>query len=209
MELFALKKVFFKFLRVCKISTCNFCVLVLHFLLEPGGFSGVFVRYLVVAFFAFVGCLYSGKGSFNERRAFVDLASLKKIVDPRWEESLGHHLIVDLYGCNPENMNSIEPVREIIIKAAHAAGATIVAQQFHQFNPIGVTGVLVLAESHLAVHTWPEKEYCAVDLFTCGKTDNLAALEILKAGFGAKECVAVEINRGVPRMSKEQPRSRL
>lgn len=166
------------------------------------------MRILMLMLYMFLSCLYAGKES-GSRRVFVDLATLNKVVEPKWEDSVGHHLIVDLFGCNPETMKKVEHVSAIMIQAARAAGATIVEQKFHQFSPVGVTGVLVLAESHLAVHTWPEKGYCAIDLFTCGKTNNPAALEILKAGFEAKECVAVEINRGVPRMSEYKPCSRL
>jgi len=166
------------------------------------------VRFIAVAVCVLFSTLYAGKES-GSRRAFLDLATLKKVVEPKWEDSLGHHLIVDLYGCNSEKMETVGPVKDIVIKAARAAGATIVDEKFHQFSPFGVTGILVLAESHLAVHTWPEIGYCAIDLFTCGKTDNPAALEVIKAGFEATECIAVEINRGVPRMSTQMPRSRL
>lgn len=115
-------------------------------------------------------------------------------------ESLGQHLVIDLFGCNPEKIKEVASVEKVMIEAALAAKATIVAQKFHQFMPSGVSGALVLAESHLAIHTWPEVQgYCAIDIFTCGQTDNFAALEVLKAGFEAKGYVIVEIERGKQR----------
>jgi spermidine synthase len=115
-------------------------------------------------------------------------------------DHLGQHLVIDLFGCDPEKISVVEDVEKVMIEAATAAHATIVAQKFHQFTPGGVSGALVLAESHLAIHTWPEVQgYCAIDIFTCGKTDNFAALEVLKTGFGAQGYVVVEIERGKQR----------
>ncbi len=115
-------------------------------------------------------------------------------------ENLGQHLVIDLFGCDPDKIREVASVEKIMIEAANAAQATIVAHKFHQFNPTGVSGALILAESHLAIHTWPEVQgYCAIDIFTCGNTDNYAALEVLKTGFGAKGYVIVEIERGKQR----------
>jgi len=115
-------------------------------------------------------------------------------------ENLGQHLVIDFFGCDPAKISEVATVEQVMTDAAHAAKATIVAHKFHQFNPTGVSGALILAESHLAIHTWPEVQgYCAIDIFTCGSTDNYAALEVLKAGFGAKGYVIVEIERGKQR----------
>lgn len=118
---------------------------------------------------------------------------------PDWtnREQIGHHLVIDLFGCNPEKMKIVDVVEAIMLKAAKAAKATIVGHKFHQFLPTGVSGAIVLAESHLAIHTWPEVDgYCAIDIFTCGKTDNFAALEVLRTEFEAKRFSLVEIGRG-------------
>lgn len=110
---------------------------------------------------------------------------------------LGHHLVIDLVGCNPEKIKQVQIVEHIMIKAAIAARATIVSHHFKQFEPFGVSGAIVLAESHLTIHTWPEVDgYCAIDIFTCGNTDNYAAVEVLKKEFQARECIVVEIERG-------------
>ncbi len=83
--------------------------------------------------------------------------------------ALGHQLLVEYYGCRPDLLNDTDFIRETMVEAARISGATIVGEVFHRFNPHGVSGVVVIAESHLAVHTWPEYDYAAVDLFTCGE----------------------------------------
>ena len=83
-------------------------------------------------------------------------------------QALGKHLLVELHGCNPELLKKVDVVKEIMVSAAKACKATIVDTSFHEFNPFGVSGVVVIAESHLSIHTWPEYRYAAVDIFTCG-----------------------------------------
>lgn len=84
--------------------------------------------------------------------------------------ALGKHLLVELHGCDPEALKSIDLIREAMVSAAREANATIVGVSFHEFSPFGVSGVVVIAESHLTIHTWPEYRYAAVDIFTCGDT---------------------------------------
>jgi S-adenosylmethionine decarboxylase len=89
-------------------------------------------------------------------------------------------------------------IKRAMRNAALASGATIVQEAFHLFNPHGVSGVVVIAESHLAIHTWPEYGYAAVDLFTCGDDVNPdAAFEYLKEHLGAATFTAFEMKRGV------------
>ncbi|MCX5925187.1 MAG: adenosylmethionine decarboxylase [Candidatus Dependentiae bacterium] len=124
----------------------------------------------------------------------LDLRAIKECAG---RSRLGHHLVIDLVGCNPEKIKHVEIVEQIMVKAAIAARATIVSHHFKQFEPFGVSGAIVLAESHLTIHTWPEVDgYCAIDIFTCGNTDNFAALEVLKQEFEAQECIVVDIERG-------------
>lgn len=82
--------------------------------------------------------------------------------------ALGTHLLVELYNCDAELLKKVETVKEILVSAAEHASATIVQVAFHEFNPFGVSGMVVIAESHLSIHTWPEHRYAAVDIFTCG-----------------------------------------
>ena len=85
-----------------------------------------------------------------------------------------------------------------MIDAALECGATIVQKCFHMFNPYGVSGVVIISESHLAIHTWPELGYAAVDLFTCGtKCDPKVAYEFLKKMFNSKKASFTELKRGI------------
>lgn len=81
---------------------------------------------------------------------------------------LGHQLLLDLGGIQAHRLDDLERLRTALVNAATAAGATVVEQRFHHFAPHGVSGVVILAESHLAIHTWPELGTAAVDVFTCG-----------------------------------------
>ena len=82
--------------------------------------------------------------------------------------ALGIHLIIELSDCNNELLDDLQYIRDAMVGAADQAGATIVGQSFHKFDPRGVTGIIAIAESHLSIHTWPEYGYAAVDIFTCG-----------------------------------------
>jgi S-adenosylmethionine decarboxylase len=112
--------------------------------------------------------------------------------------ALGRHLLLELNGCNPKFLNDIKSVEEILVAAAKIAKATIVGAHFHQFSPFGISGVVVIAESHLSIHTWPEHNYAAVDIFTCGKTllPELAA-QFLVEKFQASQPFLVDLRRGM------------
>ena len=85
-------------------------------------------------------------------------------------DALGTHLLLELRGCDEGLLDDVSYIQESMIGAASEAGATIVGESFHKFDPRGVTGIVAIAESHLAIHTWPEHGYAAVDIFTCGTT---------------------------------------
>jgi S-adenosylmethionine decarboxylase proenzyme len=111
--------------------------------------------------------------------------------------ALGRHILAEFYECDPEILNDVEKVEIYMKRAALECGATIVNSVFHTFNPHGVSGVVVIAESHLAIHTWPEYGYAAVDVFTCGDTvDPWVANRVLQESFKAKNIKTVELNRG-------------
>ncbi|MEL7489478.1 MAG: adenosylmethionine decarboxylase [Pseudomonadota bacterium] len=94
----------------------------------------------------------------------------------------GMHLLIDLWGC--ENLDDPAFIERALSEAATAAGATILHAHTHHFSPYGgVTGVLVLSESHISIHTWPEKGYAAIDVFMCGACEPRDALPILKRAF--------------------------
>ncbi len=112
---------------------------------------------------------------------------------------LGQHILVELYGCNSNILNNVDLITKFMEEAAEKSNATIVNSAFHHFSPHGVSGVVVISESHLAIHTWPEHNYAAVDLFTCGSgVEPLKAFEVLKSRFKATHFVTREIKRGLP-----------
>lgn len=111
--------------------------------------------------------------------------------------ALGNHILVEFTGCSPENMNDVALIETAMVDGATKAGATVINSTFHHFSPFGVSGVVVIQESHLAIHTWPEYGYAAVDLFTCGEqVDPWQAFDFLKESFGAKNYSALEMKRG-------------
>jgi S-adenosylmethionine decarboxylase proenzyme len=111
--------------------------------------------------------------------------------------TLGRQLMVEYHGCAPDLLNDVEHVKRSMVEAAKATGATIVGDLFHHFSPHGVSGVVVIAESHLAIHTWPEYGYAAVDLFTCGsEIDPYRGFALLKVALGAEKSEVEEFTRG-------------
>lgn len=108
----------------------------------------------------------------------------------------GLHLLAEYHGCDPGLLDDVEAVSALMSRAAEAAGATVVASTFHRFSPQGVTGVAVLEESHLSIHTWPEHGYAAVDFFTCGECTPGRAHELLSEELGAERAEVMEVRRG-------------
>lgn len=112
--------------------------------------------------------------------------------------ALGRHLLLELYDCDVEAINNLEAVKTALVEAARRARATIVDVIFHEFNPFGISGVVVIAESHLSIHTWPEYRYAAVDIFSCGSMlQPDKAVAYLVEQFGAERTSIVELRRGV------------
>ena len=119
-------------------------------------------------------------------------------------KTLGRHVLAEFVDCDVKLLDKRSELESILNEAARRSGATIVRSVFHQYNPHGVSGVVVIAESHLSIHTWPEYGYAAVDLFTCGeKVDPWKACECLKIALGAKEMFTREIARGIPSRTNE------
>ncbi|MFC4165923.1 adenosylmethionine decarboxylase [Teichococcus aestuarii] len=107
----------------------------------------------------------------------------------------GTHLIVDLWGAT--NLDDPAHIDSVLREAAIETGATILHGHFHHFAPDGVSGVLVLAESHISIHTWPERAYAALDIFVCGICNPYKAVPILKKGFGPERVQLAEHKRGL------------
>jgi S-adenosylmethionine decarboxylase len=105
---------------------------------------------------------------------------------------------VELKDCNPAILKSLEDVRDALVSAAKEAKATIIDISFHEFSPFGISGMVVIAESHLSIHTWPEYAYAAVDIFTCGDIikPEVAAASLIER-FQCKTPSVVEVKRGI------------
>ena len=113
-------------------------------------------------------------------------------------KALGQHILVEYHDCNADVLNNFDTIQREMLQAAEKAGATIVGDVFHRFSPHGVSGAVVIAESHLSIHTWPEYAYAAVDLFTCGTHVNpWVAFDHLREVLGAKRTIEKEIPRGL------------
>ena len=112
--------------------------------------------------------------------------------------ALGRHLLLELFDCDPDAINDLETVKGALVEAAKRAQATIVDVVFHEFNPFGISGVVVIAESHLSIHTWPEYRYAAVDIFSCGDVlqPELAANYLVEQ-FAAERTSVMDVQRGM------------
>jgi len=112
---------------------------------------------------------------------------------------LGRHLIVEYAECDRSLLNNKSLIEQYMNEAVRESGATIVRSVFHRYAPQGVSGVVVIAESHISIHTWPEYGYAAVDFFTCGETaDPYKAFEYMKKMLKCREASVNELRRGIP-----------
>lgn len=114
-------------------------------------------------------------------------------------ESLGTHLLLDYFECNPKVLKETKTLEDLMMEAAKTMGATILETSFKDlFTPFGVSGIVIIAESHLSIHTWPEYGYAAVDFFTCGKKiDPWKAHPLIKQGLGSNRTSMTELKRGL------------
>ena len=113
-------------------------------------------------------------------------------------KTIGRHLIAEYYGCNLERINDVEFIETRMRQAANLIGATVMGTSFHRFEPHGVSGTVVISESHLSIHTWPENGYVAVDIYTCGGLDPRPGFEFLARELGSDSTRQQEILRGIP-----------
>lgn len=113
-------------------------------------------------------------------------------------KALGIHLLIEFWSCNRQKLDNLDYLERIMSQAAEVAGATVLKTAFQDFNPQGVSGVVVIAESHLTIHTWPEHGYAAVDIFTCGSTvDPWRAAGFLKQQLEAAKMDVRDVPRGM------------
>jgi S-adenosylmethionine decarboxylase len=112
---------------------------------------------------------------------------------------LGTHILCELHDCDETILDNADVIEEIMLSAAEKCGSTILKQSFHKFSPQGVSGILLIQESHLSIHTWPEFGYAAVDMFTCSPITEGNVKEIadfLKVSLGSKRFSVFLVKRG-------------
>ncbi|TNE72254.1 S-adenosylmethionine decarboxylase proenzyme [bacterium] len=113
-------------------------------------------------------------------------------------KALGRQILVEYYDCDVNAINDVDFVERVLLDGTKNAKATVISHNFHKFSPHGVSGTVVIAESHVAIHTWPEYGYAAVDIFTCGETiDPWVIQEYLKENFKSSNVSSMELKRGL------------
>ena len=113
-------------------------------------------------------------------------------------QALGRQILIEFYDCQSEALTDRDRIRQYMLEAARYAGATVISDTFHHFKPDGISGVVVIAESHISIHTWPEHRYAAVDVFTCGDSvDPRRVPHYLQEKLQAKNVSSMEIKRGL------------
>lgn len=113
------------------------------------------------------------------------------------KKSIGYQILIDLYDCDYGKMEDLEYIKKTMKELSNVLGTSIRDEAFHKFSPFGISGVLIIAESHLTIHTWPEYRYAGIDLFTCAKKLNTdKAIEFLCQSLNVKNYEVKEINRG-------------
>lgn len=118
---------------------------------------------------------------------------------------VGTHVIAEFFGCR--NLDDVALVAQAMRQAAAACGATVLHEKFHKFSPQGLTGYLLLAESHLSIHTWPEHGYAAIDVFTCGQMRTELAIRELERYLQPAEVRILTLHRGGPELKVENDRT--
>jgi S-adenosylmethionine decarboxylase len=150
--------------------------------------------------------LRSGKGLGTPGTARKKIAQVSVVAPVPAEERADHfavrngvrcagvHLIVDVHG--GQGLDDIDLIEATLRRCVSAAQATLLHIHLHHFQPNGVSGVAVLAESHISIHTWPDAGYAALDVFMCGKADPDACIPVLREAFKAKRVEVNELLRG-------------
>jgi S-adenosylmethionine decarboxylase len=120
-------------------------------------------------------------------------------------QTLGTQLVLEMWECNPEILKDLNKITDFMVSAAKEAKATVVEVAFHEFNPFGISGMVIIAESHLSIHTWPEYGYAAVDIFTCGDLIKPeVAADYLVEKFECGRMDKKVLSRGIPSLEHAQ-----
>ncbi len=118
-------------------------------------------------------------------------------------KALGRQILVEYYDCDEDVINDVSQIESILLDATRKSKASIISHNFHKFSPHGVSGTVVIAESHIAIHTWPEYGYAAVDIFTCGETiDPWIIQDHIREYFHSGNVSSMEMKRGLFRVAE-------
>lgn len=113
-------------------------------------------------------------------------------------DTTGYHYIVEASGCEDDILRDPDRIRDILIKAAEIGNMEVKSSYFYKFSPTGVSGVVIVAESHISIHTWPEEKYAAVDVYVCGnKADPEKTVDYILEAFNAAYAHVSEVKRGM------------
>ncbi|MEK4028515.1 MULTISPECIES: adenosylmethionine decarboxylase [Bacillaceae] len=122
-------------------------------------------------------------------------------------DTMGRHVIAELWGCNLEKLNDMETIEQIFVDAALKSGAEIREVAFHKFAPQGVSGVVIISESHLTIHSFPEHGYASIDVYTCGDLDPNIAANYIAEALEAETQEKIEMPRGMGPVQMKQEAS--
>ncbi|MBS4176074.1 adenosylmethionine decarboxylase [Lederbergia citrea] len=122
-------------------------------------------------------------------------------------ETIGRHVISELWGCNVDKLNSMPLIEQIFVDAALKSGAEIREVAFHKFAPQGVSGVVIISESHLTIHSFPEHGYASIDVYTCGDLDPNIAANYIAEALDADIRETIEMPRGMGPIQLKQKKA--
>lgn len=123
-------------------------------------------------------------------------------------DTMGRHVIAELWGCSAGKLNDVQGIEKIMVNAALMAGAEVREVAFHKFAPQGVSGVVIISESHLTIHSFPEHGYASIDVYTCGdRIDPNVACDFITEALGATQRESIEVPRGVGPITVSEVRS--
>lgn len=115
-------------------------------------------------------------------------------------ETMGRHVIAELWQCDFDKLNDMDYIEKTFVDAALKSGAEIREVAFHKFAPQGVSGVVIISESHLTIHSFPEHGYASVDVYTCGDLDPTIAADYIAQALDSKQSEVTEVPRGMGRV---------
>ncbi len=122
--------------------------------------------------------------------------NVEKKEDSKIQKCLGNHIILDIYECDSKLLNDVDVMRKILVETTQEIGAKVVSEGYKKFSPVGISAFVIITESHISVHTWPEHRYAAVDIFSCNKIVAEDVLTSIMDKFKAKSISMYSLQRG-------------